>query len=136
MTILVTDVFLERLLDGKRPVYRFANGPRPSTVNVGATVVQQAPVCEPLQVGDGTGVAIHGHMNGEGTWFVSPGATPVCDASASAFRYAGIIGNLTTGLPASMSLARSITVNIDRFREFCLARMTAVLALPLSHRSH
>ena len=68
-----------------------------------------------------TGVAFNGHMNREGTWFGSPGATPICDAT----RQHSICGYYREfddiGLPASMSLARSITVNMDRVREFCLA---------------
>ena len=117
-----------RLMQNDDPaaVYRYGNwaGGNDTTscdTRSGVPAVQQAPVCEPLQVGDGTGVAIHGHMNGEGTWFGSPGATPVCDAT----RQHSICGYYREfddiGLPASMSLARSITVNMDRFREFCLA---------------
>ena len=87
----------------------------------GIPLSQQAPLCEPLQTGDGTGVAIHGHLNGEGTWFSSPGASPVCDPA----RHHSICGYYRefdeTGLPPSMSLAKSITVNMGRFREFCLA---------------
>ena len=87
----------------------------------GIPLSQQAPLCEPLQTGDGTGVAIHGHLNGEGTWFSSPGASPVCDPA----RHQSLCGYYRefdeTGLPPSMSLAKSITVNMGRFREFCLA---------------
>ena len=117
-----------RLMQNDDPaaVYRYGNwaGGNDTTscdTRSGVPAVQQAPVCEPLQVGDGIGVAIHGHINGEGTWFGSPGATPVCDAT----RQHSICGYYRefddVGLPASMSLARSITVNMDRFREFCLA---------------
>ena len=74
----MTDVFLE--LSTANCLSRLAVGAA-LTVNVGGAGCQQAPVCEPLQVGDGTGVAIHGHMNGEGKWFGSPNATPVCDAT-------------------------------------------------------
>ena len=86
----------------------------------GVPPAQQAPVCEPLQTADGTGVAIHGHLGGEGTWFASPGANPVCDPT----RQHSVCGYYRefdqTGLAASVILARSTTVNMGRFREFCL----------------
>ncbi|MEC8550473.1 MAG: hypothetical protein VXY93_08260 [Pseudomonadota bacterium] len=117
-----------RLMQNDDPaaVYRYGNwaGGTDATscdTRSGVPPLQQAAVCKPLQVGDGTGVAIHGHMNGEGTWFGSPGATPVCDGTRQ-YSICGFYREFDdVGLPASTSLARSITVNMDRFREFCLA---------------
>ena len=112
--------------DDPAAIYRYGNwaGGTDATscdTRSGVPPVQQAAVCEPLQVGDGTGVAIHGHMNGEGTWFGSPGATPVCDGTRQ-YSICGFYREFDdVGLPASISLARSITVNMARFREFCLA---------------
>lgn len=85
----------------------------------GVPPVQQTAVCEPRQIADGTGVAIHGHLGGEGTWFASPGANPVCDPSLE-HSVCGYYREFDqAGLPASVILARSTTVNMGRFREFC-----------------
>ena len=70
---------------------------------------------------DGTGVAIQGHQGRDGTWTALPATTAVCDASLDQSICGYYREFEEAGLPASVTLAKSFTMNMGRFREFCLA---------------
>lgn len=85
----------------------------------GAPPSRRAQLCEPLFVSDGTGVAIHGHMGRDGTWFSVPTGPTACDVNQphSICGYYREFDNV--GLQSGAVLAQRLTVNMDRFREFC-----------------
>ena len=75
--------------------------------------------CEPLTLANGTAVAIHGHLNRDGTWVSMPGSTATCDATQNhsvCWYYREFD---PSGLPGGMVLGKRLTVNMNRFREFC-----------------
>ena len=99
----VTDVLLE--LSTANSLSRLAVGAATSTVNVGGAGSAKLLLSGPLGA---VRQALQTHeymspdrffgvdtLNGEGTWFGSPGATPVCDATRQ-HSICGIIENLTT----------------------------------------
>ena len=88
---------------------------------LGVPVSQQASLCEPRLSADGTGVAIQGHQGRDGTWSALPATTAVCDASLDQSICGYYREFEEAGLPASVTLAKSFTMNMGRFREFCLA---------------
>ena len=112
--------------DNTPTVYRYSNwaGGNDATScdsRLGPPVAQRALLCEPRQSAGGTGVAIQGHQNRVGTWSAIPGATTVCDATQDNSICGYYREFEQAGLPASVTLAKSFTMNMGRFREFCLA---------------
>ena len=85
----------------------------------GVSTTQRAQLCEPLITADGTAVAIHGHLGRDGTWVSAPRGTATCDATQN-HSICGYYREFdTVGLPTGTLLGRKLTVNMDRFREFC-----------------
>ena len=85
----------------------------------GISTAVRAQRCEPLITADGAAVAIHGHLNRDGTWISSPGGTASCDATQN-HSVCGFYREFdTNGLPTDTVLGERLTVNMERFREFC-----------------
>ena len=85
----------------------------------GISKTQRAQYCEPMTLADGAAVAIHGHLNRDGTWVSMPGSTVACDATTN-HSVCGYYREFdSVGLPAGTVLGAKLTVNMDRFREFC-----------------
>lgn len=85
----------------------------------GISAAIRGQLCEPLMTANGTAIAIHGHMNRDGTWVSMPGSTTTCDASQS-HSVCGYYREFdTVGLSAGTVLGGKLTVNMERFREFC-----------------
>lgn len=80
---------------------------------------QRAQLCEPRVTADGTAVAIHGHLKRDGTWVSMPGSTAICDATQSQSVCGYYREFDTSGLATGTVLGEKLTVNMDRFREFC-----------------
>ena len=86
---------------------------------MGVSTAQRTQLCEPLITTDGAAVAIHAHQGRDGTWVSNPGNTAICDATQN-HSVCGYYREFdTNGLPADMVLGERLTVNMDRFREFC-----------------
>ena len=87
----------------------------------GTGQARRAQLCEPLSLADGTGVAIHGHLNRDGTWVSIPSTAAVCDAT----QHNSICGYYrefdNTSLPSGTVLGERLIINMERFREFCSA---------------
>lgn len=85
----------------------------------GTSTTQRGALCEPLITADGTAVALLGHLGYDGTWVSMPGSTATCDAT----QHHSVCGYYrefdSVGLPAGTVLGEKLTVNMDRFREFC-----------------
>ena len=58
-------------------------------------------------------------MNRDGTWVSIPGSTSVCDATESQSVCGYYREFDSIGLPPGTVLGKKLTVNMDRFREFC-----------------
>lgn len=85
----------------------------------GVSQSQRAQFCEPLIVADNTAVAVHGHLNRDGTWVASPASTVTCDATQN-HSICGYYREFdSNGLAAGTILGEKVTVNMERFREFC-----------------
>ena len=104
--------------------YRYTNWAGGTDTNTcdsrsGVSTTQRAQLCEPRLAANGSAVAIHSHMGRDGTWVSMPGTTAQCDPNQSD----SICGYYrefdSTGLPAGVILGEKLTVNMDRFREFC-----------------
>ena len=86
---------------------------------MGVSTAQRTQLCEPLITTDGAAVAIHAHQGRDGTWVSNPGNTAICVATQN-HSVCGYYWEFdTNGLPADMVLGERLTVNMDRFREFC-----------------
>lgn len=104
--------------------YRYTNWAAGTDTNTcdsrsGVSATQRAQLCEPRITANGTAVAIHGHLGREGTWVSMPGTTARCDPNQSHSTCGYYREFDSTGLPAGVILGEKLTVNMDRFREFC-----------------
>jgi len=87
----------------------------------GISAARRGQLCEPLVTTNGTAIAIHGHMNRDGTWVSMPGSTASCDATQS-HSVCGYYREFdAVGLPAGTVLGAKLRVDMERFREFCQA---------------
>lgn len=85
----------------------------------GISAARRGQLCEPLVTANGTAIAVHGHMNRDGTWVSMPGSITTCDSSQN-HSVCGYYREFdTVGLPAGTVLGQKLTVNMERFREFC-----------------
>ena len=85
----------------------------------GVSAAIRGQLCEPLMTANGTAIAIHGHMNRDGTWVSMPGGTTSCDSTQN-HSVCGYYREFdTVGLPAGTVLGEKLTINMERFREFC-----------------
>lgn len=88
---------------------------------LGVSTMQRAQRCEPLLTANGTAVAIHGHQGRDGTWVSTPRSAATCDATQN-HSICGYYREFDSiGLPAGLLLGQKLTVNMERFREFCEA---------------
>jgi hypothetical protein len=66
-------------------------------------------------------VAIHGHQGRDGTWVGMPRSAATCDATQN-HSICGYYREFDSiDLPAGLLLGQKLTVNMERFREFCEA---------------
>ena len=85
----------------------------------GISTAVRAQRCEPLITADDAAVAIHGHLNRDGTLISSLGGTASCDATQN-HSGCGFYREFDTNrLPTDTVPCERLTVNILRFREFC-----------------
>lgn len=86
----------------------------------GTHVTTRRPFCQPVELGDGYGVAVNGHQQRKGTWVTSPDSGRQCDENQN-HSICGFYREYDTGGEASSnSLAEQVTVDMSRLREFCL----------------
>ena len=90
-----------------------------SSVN-GSHPHQRRQLCQPVELSNGSGVAINGHLQRHGTWVTSPDTNRRCDENQN-HSICGFYREFDHDDEASArGLAELVTVSMDRFREFCL----------------
>ena len=76
--------------------------------------------CQPVDLADGNGVAVNGHRQRLGTWTTVPNSNRRCNENEN-HSICGYYREFDTGDEASSrALAERVTLDMSRFREFCL----------------
>ena len=86
----------------------------------GSHTSQRRQICEPIDLAVGSGVVLNGHLQRRGTWSTAPDVNRQCDENQN-HSVCGFYREYDTGgEAATTTLAEQVTVNLSRFREFCL----------------